>query len=80
MTNLPAPATKDTDITRLKDFSSFKYYRDWAANWPDVLQDAINDGSSFDEYVEYILHIDEWDVKHGIIKMEETQLLKRMCK
>ena len=64
-------------ITNSKDYSTIAYYSKWAKQWPDVLQSAIDSNLPFDVYVEYTLDMEEYDVKHGICKLEETELLKR---
>jgi hypothetical protein len=65
-------------ITASKEYPVIAYYSKWANDWPDVLQDAIDNDMTFEEYVEYVLNLEEYDFKHGICKLEDTTLLKRI--
>ena len=79
MTNETFHTTKE-NITDSTDQQTISYYTKWANDWPDALNVAINNNMTFEDYVEYTLNIEEYDVKHGICKVADTTLYKRITK
>ena len=79
MTNATFHPTKE-NITDSTDQQTIAYYTKWANDWPDALDDAIDNNMTFEDYVEYTLAVEAYDVQNGIRKIADTELYKRIAK
>ena len=68
------------NITDSTDPQRIAYYTKWANDWPDALDDAIDNNMTFEDYVEYTLAVEAYDVQKGIRKIADTELYKRIAK